>query len=273
MKHVKAIRRALLGRRPTDAATVLIVGCQRSGTSLFLRIIERDWRAHVFGEKSVLFHDRVGDRRMVDLPAAVEQVAAVRTRLVAVKPLVESHRVPEMIDAFPNARAVWMFRDVRSVARSNLAAFGVDNGERDMAPILARDEDDWRTAGSSPATLDRAADLAAWATDPTELAAVFWWVRNSIFFDQGYDSHPGVFTCAYDDLVGEPVAVMRGLYRAADLSFPGARITAEVSDRSLGRGRDVVLHPEIEAACAELMVRLREVDGRRSLACLGRTGP
>lgn len=264
-KRIRALRRALLCRRPADAATLLIVGCQRSGTSLFLRVVERDWRARGYGEKSELFHDRVGDRRMIALDAAVSRVASARARLVAVKPLVESHRVPEMLDAFPNAVAVWMFRDARSVAPSNLAAFGVDNGERDMAPILARDVGDWRAAGVDAATLDRVAELARHATEPVEWAALFWWVRNSIFFDRGYDTHPRVFTCAYDDLVAGPVAVMEGVYGAANLPFPGERITAEVNDRSLGKGRDLVLHPEISSACEDMLARLRDVDRERSV--------
>lgn len=264
-KIVRTLRRALFARRSPHAATVLIVGCQRSGTSMFLRIVERDWRAQVFGEKSVLFHDRVGDRRMIDQAAAVDRVSAARARLVAIKPLVESHRVPELIEAFPRTIAVWMFRDARSVALSNLAAFGRDNGKTDMAPILARDAHDWRSAGASPTTLDRAAALAAHVSEPVEWAALFWWVRNSIFFDQGYDTHPAIFTCAYDDVVGDPVAVMTGLYRAAGVAFPGEHVTSDVDARSVGRHRDLALHPEIGAACDEMFARLRSTDQRRSL--------
>lgn len=261
----RRVWRAVFARRTDDAATVLIVGCQRSGTSMFLRIIERDRRAHVYGEKSELFHDRVGDRRMIETAEAVARVAATRARLVAVKPLVESHRVDEMLDAFPNAVAVWMFRDVRAVAPSNLAAFGLDNGERDMAPILARDRGDWRTAGVSEATLDRVAELATFATESVEWAALFWWVRNSIFFDRAYDDHPRVHTCAYDTVVRDPVEVVRGLYGVAGVPCPGDHITADVNDRSLGKGRDVAFHPEIEAACDEMLERLRAVDRHRSL--------
>ena len=259
VKWLKQARRTALGRRPADASTFVVFGCQRSGTSLLLRLVERDWRAHVFGEKSELFLDRPGDRRMIDLSEAAGVVSRQRVRLVAIKPLVESHRVPELLDGFPRASGVWMFRDVREVARSNLKAFGIDNGERDLQPILDRSATDWRAAGASPATLDRAAELARHVTEPIEAAAIFWFVRNSLFFDLDYANEPRLATCSYADLVIQPDAVMRGLYAQAGQPFPGERITREVRDGSLGRGVDVDLAPAIDDACAELFTRLETI--------------
>jgi hypothetical protein len=244
--------------RPDDAGTLLIVGCQRSGTSLLLRLLGEDGRTIVFGEKSRLFSDAPGNRRMIDVERAVDVVASRRARLVVLKPLVESHRTTALLDAFPNAAAVWLYRDYRDVVRSNLRAFGDDNGSSDLAPILADDLDNWRALGVSAATRDRVRELAVDATE-REAAALFWWTRNSILFDSELVGDPRVAICRYTTLVAEPVRVRDALYELAGQAAPTRPPREQVRTSSIGRGQEVELRPLILAACEEMLERLDRV--------------
>lgn len=254
---LKQIRR-LPVRRPDDAATLLIVGCQRSGTSLLLRLFDDDDTTVVFGERSRLFSDAPGNRRMVDRADAVEVISSQRARLVVVKPLVESHRTIELLDALPNARAIWLYRDYRDVARSNLRAFGDTNGSSDLAPIVARDFDNWRALGIAPATLDRFDRLSGEVSE-IEAAALFWWVRNNILFDTGLSRDDRVAICRYTTLVADPVRVRDELYEFAGHRAPTAPPRQMVHQSSVGHGADVELSKPIRAACEELLKRLDQV--------------
>lgn len=236
--------------------TLLILGCQRSGTTMLSEVFERDPAARVFGELGELFSDEPDNHRLRPLPDVAARIARDPAGLVVLKPLVESQRTHELLDALPDSRAVWLYRDHRDVAASNLKRFGVDNGRRNVERLLHGAVDDWRRDRVSAETRTTVEGLLPELDGPHDAAALFWWCRNTLWFEQRLADEPRVTLCRYEHLVQSPTDVVGGIYDRLGMRRPPAAATATIHVRSVGRGDATPLHPTIEAMCDELLARL-----------------
>lgn len=264
LSHAAAeLSRALKGRSAGGSSVLFVLGCQRSGTTLMTEFFEADPEAKVYPEHSSLSARDTRDRLRLD---SLDRVAAALARSrfprVVLKPLVESQRARELLAAVPGSRALWMFRDWRDVARSNLARFGAGNGVRNLRFVAERGKDDWRAEAVSD---DVASVVARAFRDdmlPFDAAALFWWVRNTHFFAQGLGSDPRVRLCRYEDLVADPAAEMQRVYAFMGERMPADLGFARVSSGSLGLGSEIDVSPEVAERCdamqEELLASYRE---------------
>lgn len=236
---------------------LLILGCQRSGTTLISNLFSEDRRAITFPEQGFPLSGGA-DLRLLPLDEVDQQVAGLRSQLIVLKPIVESQRAPELLARLQRSRILWMFRDYRDVAASSLRAFGVDNGIRDLELLLTNDPPNWRgelVPDDTRSALDR---FVGPHMSPYDAAALFWWARNMLFFQLDLAGRPDVRLCSYDMLINEPVNVLRDVYEFLGISFPGERLGRSVSTRALGRGGGLNLSPPVEDLCRRLYERLND---------------
>ncbi len=261
------LRRWLAGDLPGPDSVLVVLGCQRSGTTLMTEILDEDPDAKVYPEHSSLSaSDRRSHLRLGNYETVARRIARSRHPLVVLKPLVESQHAGTLLDALPAARGLWMFRHYADVTRSNLARFGRDNGIRNLRSIAQRRENDWRSEAVSEEVAHVASRFFSETMSPYDAAAIFWWARNALYFDQGLGDRNDLRTCRYEELVATPEAVMRGVYRFANRDYPGNRILARVSDSSVGRGRNVDLSHEVRKLCEEMLARLEQAH-REGASC------
>ena len=251
-----------LVRSGTDEKTIVpILGIQRSGTSMLYWIFERDLATKVYRESSELSsQDKVEKIRLDPLPLVKKRFDRQRASLVVFKPLVESQLAHDLFDAIPGARALWAYRHYQDVASSNLKAFGMDNGVKDLQPFVRNDPANWRSQNSSEETREIIRSFFSEDMNPYDAAALFWWARCRLFFDLGLDSHPRVMLCRYEDLVTEPSLTMRRIYTFLGRQYPGDQIIRDVNPQSIGKGRTSKLSQDIESLCTDLLVRLDQVN-------------
>lgn len=242
--------------RDGGKALVLVVGCQRSGTTLMLELFTADLRTVTFPEQSALSSSAEGRLRLKPLPEVKHRLEAIRAPLVVLKPLVESQHVPTLLDGLDNAYAIWMYRRPESVAASDLSYFGRENGERNLRLLLSNDPPNWRGEVAPEATRTVVSALYRPGMEPNDAAALFWWARTSLFFDLGLDDRPDVRLCSYEGLVADPEPTMRTLYDFVAVTYPERDITERVHRRSASRGDDFPLNPEVRRLCDELWERL-----------------
>ena len=263
----KARRRVLRARNtayhalrrsyPAERRTIIVLGCQRSGTSLMLDVFTEDLRTATFPEFSVLSGiGEDGGIRLRPLTEVSAHIERLRAPITVLKPLVESQHAPRLLAHLPNARAVWMFRGFESVAVSDLAYFGRHNGERNLRLLLTNDPPNWRAElvpESTRAVLDEhyAPDMS-----PYDAAALFWWARNRLFFDLGLDEHPDVFLCGYEALVAAPQRVMRSVYEFSGLEAPARDTTRRIHSSATHRRASSAISDDVKALCEELHARL-----------------
>lgn len=178
---------------------------------------------------------------------------ALPFELVVAKPLVESHRVQELLNSFEHAKAIWMLRHYLPVAKSNLRKFGKDNGFRDLGILVDGGATNWRGEVSQNIR-DRVATLLESGLSPLDAAAVFWWARNRLYLDQDLRSEDRVKVMSYEALMKRPEESLMGLSK-----FVGLPLPMSAMQRSIRTAPNVsgVLRPDVESMCSQLLEELR----------------
>jgi hypothetical protein len=242
-----------------EKKVLFIVGCQRSGTSMIHHLFRLDWDTVTYDEKSSLSPAGSKHFRWAPLAHVKAHIMAQRAPFVVAKPLVESQNLAAILDEIPESKALWMYRNYQDVARSNLKYFGMDTGHRDLKPIITLEEGNWRSEHVSDHTRDVLQELYSPDLPPHDAAALFWYARNQLFFSRGFVDDPRISLCCYEDLVSDPIRIMKAGYGFAGRPYPGDRITQDVFSHSKGKGRNLNLTPAIKEVCQELLDRLKSL--------------
>lgn len=251
------------GQKSENRTVLFILGIQRAGTSLMYWVFERDMNARIYRESSELTSNDTLERvRLNPLPEVKARLDRHNEPLVVLKPLVESQRFHELKAAFPGSKALWQYRHYQDVASSNLKAFGMDNGLKDLRPFIANDPRNWRSQNSTAETRDVIRHYFREDMNPYDAAALFWWARCRLYFALGLDKDPDVLLCRYEDLAIDPARTMRRVYAFVGVPYPGDHIVRDVHPQSVGKGRVSKLSPEIDQLCAGLLEELDSLNGR-----------
>ncbi len=231
-KNKKRIYQSVNSKK-VQQSILFIVGCQRSGTSMLLNVLDKDLSTRCFGEFSNLASNDTTSRiRLNSLELVKKEFSKVKAPFIVVKPLVESQNVPELLDYFDNSTAVWIFRNYKDAALSNVKKFGIDNVRETILKYFSED------------------------MNPYDAAVLFWFARNCLYFDLKLDKNPRVMICSYDDLVLDPEKYVRGIYQQVGQVYPEINITTEVHSHSRKKGMDIDLSSEIEQLAQELQSKL-----------------
>ncbi len=276
----KELYQKSLSKAPTTQQILAIWGCQRSGTSLLTRVFFRDFNVKVYRESSRLSSDdRESPGRKLRLNAFAKLQAVFakdKAALIVLKPLVESQTATKFLDFFPNAKGLWLYRHYKDVAISSMQAFGMDVGINDLRPIVAGDQNNWRSEHVSAAVQETVRKYFSEKMNPYDAAALFWYARNRIFFELALDLNPRIMLWRYEDWVMSPSQVTEQMYRFIGLPYPGDHVICEVHAESVSRGKQINLSPPIEELCQELLAKLDgcyEIARQHSVLVPGMTPP
>jgi hypothetical protein len=245
--------------QPCDSShrrLALIVGCQRSGTSMLGRIFEEDLNSAVLHEDSCITGNAESRLRLKSFDEVNHIIDSLPARLVVAKPLVESQNTTEMLRRIPRSKAIWVFRNYRDVVRSSLSRF---RGQIEHLRVaISPPASDWRAENVSESTRRILAGLFSEDISRANAAALFWYARNRLYFEQDLANHPEATVCQYEQLVATPSAVTRKLYDFLGCDYPKRNLTRGIDALSLDRGADIELDAEIDALCSELYQQLCE---------------
>lgn len=242
----------------TSPTTTFVVGAQRSGTNMMVYGLGNAPEVRMYNE---------GDRRAYD-GFALKQDAVLRRLVrsshyphVVFKPLLDSHRLPHLLDlnGMPGpTKAVWAYRDVDGRVRSYLAKFG-DINLRVFA-AFARGElpDHWQLGGMDVETKDFVRSLDYDDMSPESGAALFWYVRNKLYFDLGLDRRPDVTLASYHDFLADPESQMSRLCEFLGIDYR-PELIAHVERRVPATRRRLQIDGRIRGRCEDLTERLRTV--------------
>jgi sulfotransferase family protein len=237
---------------PGSARAIFLAGVQRSGTNMVVRGLEKAPAVEVHNEDDGRVFHRFQLRSDAILAGTI---ARSRHRLVLIKPLCDSHRLGDLLDAVPDSVALWAYRNVDDRVRSAVAKFG-DVNRRVLTDIAAgRGLDRWQAGRLSPESLDLIRELDPPRLSAESAAALFWLVRNRLVLEQGLTRREDVLLVSYDRLVREPEKVMRGIAEFVGLEFT-PELCAHIDTRAVGARPPVELDPRIRAECDELTAAL-----------------
>jgi hypothetical protein len=253
LASIKRLSRSIVPAPPDERRVVLIFGCQRSGTTMLQQtFLDRSWRVLILEE-----HDRrlVGsgpqETTWQDYSTVLGRLRRLPFEVVAAKPLVESASATELMDAAGAVKAVWMLRCYPEVARSNVNRFGTDNPYRDLLPIRDRDALDWRWKGTTEETRETVIALLNRRLTPFDAAALFWWTRNQLYFDQRLWADDRIRILRYERACNQPDEVIRSLSDHIGLELPLSSIVSRVrAQPSPPKTRE--FDPDVERLCRTL---------------------
>lgn len=245
-------------RRAAGLATpVYLVGLQRSGTNMLARGLDiaPEFEVHNENDRAVFDHFKLREDDVVR-----RVVLASTHQYVLFKPLCDSHRVDHLLDSLGTAspgRAIWAYRNVDGRVRSAVSKFGRNNllFLRDIA--AGKGAGMWQAQRLSEATLDQVSSFDYSTMTPETAAALFWWMRNGLYFEIGLDRRDDVLLASYEDMLTDPVAAMLAVCRFLGLRYR-RQLIEHVSPRSPGGVRTLDIDPRVRSLCADLEGRLAE---------------
>lgn len=243
------------GVPPGEAVPVYLVGVQRSGTNMLVRGLEAapEFEVHNENDRSAFDSYRLKPDEVV-----ADLILRSRHRYVLFKPLCDSHRIDALLDTLPvpqRGKAIWAYRDVDGRVRSAISKFG-DVNHRVLSEI-ARGEgrDRWQAQRISPDNLALIGEFDYATMSAETAAALFWYVRNSLYFDLALDQREDTFLSSYDSLIAEPEATMRSLCAFLDFPYYPA-LTKHIELRPNSRKPPLAIDPRVRAKCDLLTERL-----------------
>jgi hypothetical protein len=146
------------------------------------------------------------------------------------------------------------------VANSHLVKWGEGIGIRKLRPIFDGDMGNhWASEFVSDSTRAIVKNYFAEDMSPADAAALYWYTRSVLFFDLNLNENPNALLCKYENIVAEPSRVMQQIYQFLDYKYPGDRIINHIHQKSVNRGKNIEIGPEIEALCEGLMQKLDHV--------------
>jgi hypothetical protein len=249
----------------TSPAPLFLVGVQRSGTNLLAHGLDELPEFEVYNEGNRKAFQNFCIRPLPTIEALVGQS---RARFVLFKPLCDSHRTPELLDYFgTRARAIWAYRNVDGRVRSAVAKFG-DSNLRVLRAFAAGEKpwNAWQVAGLSAESTDfiRSFDYSGMTAESA--AALFWYVRNALYFEMGLHQRPDTVLVNYDDYLADPERVAIALCRFLALPYRKAMVATIDPHRPTQRPplpidprireRCIALKERLDAACTAQMAQL-----------------
>ncbi len=250
-----------------------VFGCQRSGTTMLVQALDRSPHLWLYNE----YHRAAFDNRLrfrsVDVIDRL--IARCRASQVLFKPLCDNQRADRILEAYPSARAIWIYRDYRDTVNSMVRLWGGD-----MRELVQRVVDGESCGTIDPA--DRLFSQTGWAgarlseqvsaalaqrTRPDlsmhEGAALFWYLRTQYYYGLELNRHPHVLLVRYEDLVQRPEESFPRIYDHFELPFEPDHLIG-VTPECVGRDRFPAIDPKIAQWCQSLLNRL-DADHRRTL--------
>lgn len=237
-------------RRQGPAAVAFIAGVQRSGTNMLMDVLERSLLTDVYHERDARAFDNYSMRD-------IDTIAALHRRCRAphfiIKSLCELQRLPQLRRRFPGSRIVWIVRHYDDVVNSMLVSF---RNHASQIRRLAQDKlaVDWRGEGMSDATQALLRRFAGPELSDASGAALMWYLRNVLFFEQGFDRDEGVLLVSYERLVAAPQAEFARIFAFLGLAYRPWHSRRVVAS-SVGRRQPPAIDPAVRMECDALLGR------------------
>ncbi|MDP1864687.1 MAG: sulfotransferase [Thiobacillus sp.] len=230
---------------------VFVAGMQRSGTNLLMDVLDASAVTQVFHETDPRAFDHYEMRDVTVIKQLVEKCPAP---VFVIKALCELDRINLLMDTFQPAQTLWVVRDWRDSANSAIKSFG--NFVPQWARLMKGDASDWRGRGMSSATRTQLAELYRPDASEAEGAAIMWYYRNILFFEQLADD-PRVRVVFYEALVQHPMREVAAVYTFLELPGFNTSIANRIYSRSVRHRSPPDIRPEVGALCDTLLARFK----------------
>ena len=250
LRKGKTLRQSLLPR--PVAQHVFVAGMQRSGTNLLMDVLDASVDTQVFHETDPRAFERY---EMRDLAVIRKLAGKCPAPVFVIKALCELDRIKPLMETFAPAKTLWVVRDWRDSVNSAIKSFG--NFVPQWQRLAHGDASDWRGRGMSSAIRERLAAMYHPDASEAEGAAIMWFYRNTLFFEQQLDVDARVRVVFYEDMVQQPMREVAAVYDFLGLKGFSRGVAGRIHARSVKHRSPSGISPAVSALCDELLARFR----------------
>ena len=256
------ISRAILKQPSPTLDTLMIMGAQRSGTTLLSRIFDDLYYADVYGEFSELSSNDKYRLRLNTPDQVNKTLVRANATLAVLKPLVESQRANFWMEHLPRSAVIWLYRDFRDVASSSVLKFGDREGGISQARAFVdeefarRDYSTWKAENASTDTLAAIKACYSPTIKPTDAAALFWYGRNRLFTEQRLEQSDRVVLVKYEAFVQQPFLVISYILNTLGIHELKSATLSGIDPHSIGKGSTLAVSEDVESLCKKTMTDL-----------------
>ena len=233
---------------------IFIAGMQRSGTNLVMDILERSLETDVYHERDQRAFD---DYQMRERAVIHGLIDSSKAEYFIIKALCESQYLRSLLDEFEPSKALWVVRNFEDAVNSMVISFP---GFADRIKLIAADRNScgWRGMGMSDETHAIVREHCKSEINEVTAAALKWYYRNILFFEQELDKDNRVKLIAYEQLVTQPIEEAQRIFEFLGPVFH-PRVVRWVSPRSIRRRPPPAIDKAVWALCDDLMQRFQHV--------------
>lgn len=265
-EYAKSVRRKFLKpiapiilKDAFPVSILFIFGFQRSGTTALLHNIRGNFGFTIFNEFSPLSDKGEEKLRFNPIGEVQRIIHDVDTPYVAVKPLVESQQADYILEQFPRAKGVWLYRNYKDVIRSFNKRFGADSNRLALERIAEGHNTNWRTERIPDELREVARTYINSELTDIEITALFWYIRNSLYFHHQFDKINNLFLMRYESWVKAPTESLRKLFNYIDYPEHFTITEPNFHQKSINLGTDLDIRPEIDTLCQNMLNQLDEM--------------
>lgn len=251
-RALKTLRQRVEGHSCARSSLGVITGCQSSGTTLLLRLLDGSLATRTYNEDHPLAFRGL---RIRSGPAMDRLLHRAPCPLVMLKSPCDAHRLGDLLDSYAGSVGIWVFRGYRDVAASWCRRWP-GNATRFVTYLVdGKEWEHWIAEGVKHETVQHLVSVWDSEMDDFNAACLIWWVRNLSYFDQHVYSRDDVLTMEYEALLEDP---FRELTRVSE--FLGVQVPASAQRRIRKRtssSREHCVSPQVEALCEQMLGQLR----------------
>jgi len=246
-----------------ESKKILIMGSQRSGTTLLSRTFDSFFSVKSFGEFSSLSNECPLKIRLNSIDKVNRELNSVHAPLIVLKPLVESQNSRFLLERIPNSYCLWMYRHYLDVASSGVKHFKQTKGKGNLYPIIDNEKDNWRNDNLPNDLRSKILDVYSDKLNSYECACLFWYVRNSLFFSQNLNELENVFLWNYESLMDRPRHHFNVLGGQLKFDFSNFDYEAIYSKKSVKKKHNFQINDKILELCETMWRKLESSSGRK----------
>lgn len=235
---------------------VFVAGMQRSGTNMLMEMLEWAKQTDVYHETDSRAFDNY-EMRPRDVIHALS--ASSPAPFFIIKSLCELDQIKCLLDEFAPAKALWIVRTYEDTVNSAIRSF---SNFPDQLHRLAQDKNaaGWRGRGMSDETQEILRRFDTSDLNEPSAAALMWYYRNILFFEQGLDHDPRVKCLFYEQLVSSPQVILRDIFDFLGIPDWSPWISRHVHARSIRKSPKTDVTPEIQTLCNALTQRFSSLN-------------
>ena len=257
LPYLKTIRGIVARHRtkPQLHTTLFVTSVQRSGTNLLMRILDRSWETPVFHDSDPRAYEEF-ELRSKDVLRGL--IARSPTEFVAFKPLLNADQLSDLLSEHRPAKAMWIFRDCFDVVNSLIQKWPGGGCSFVNSLIENGPGSDWRSRGMTEFSYETVLNCSNGHIDDASGYALFWWVRNKLFFDQNLHHDSQVLAVFYESLVKEPALTVSTISQFC--GFPCLKSMERLPQAgSVCRQKPPVLDSSVRDLCETMAEKLQSV--------------